>query len=96
MINTERTFGNLKGIRITEYLLNSDGEPIKDTAQEKVVLFNTQNISEEKVVESINSGFLSTLEEARFVVVVDEKTALALADKEKKNEVKSHKNAAVY
>lgn len=84
MKKQRRTFKNLRGIRITEFLANSDGEPIKETAQEKVVLFNAQNISEEKVVESINSGFLTTMEEARFVVVVDEQTALALADKERK------------
>lgn len=78
-----RTFKNLKGVCMEKGMCNSDGELIKGTEQEVVVLYNTDNISDNDFDIAYKSGQITSLVKGGLAVIVDKDTAINLADKER-------------
>ena len=75
------TFYNLKGLILTEYTCNSDGEPIGATKRERVVLFNTDIVSQAEIESAIDQKMLYKLEWEGKVLLLSPRQAKLLADK---------------
>lgn len=80
-----RTFHNLKGFYITKACCNSDGEPVKGTEEDMVVLYNSSRITDAEMNELVNNGQL-LLADKRICVIVPTCVAMNLSDKREEDE----------
>ena len=86
-----KTFHNLKGVLHSRYNVDASGRPVPDSLQEKVILYNETQVTQEELQQMIRDDSFAFSDR---LLVLDKDQAESLVDKEMGTEA-STQNAYV-